>query len=155
MTQPDSYTREELAELAGELRTMWQLMVGGMQHSGKLEGLQRQQFWVLGALAEGPRRMSDLASCAQTSQASLTGIVDRLEERGLVERERNLEDRRVVEVRLTEEGGQEMRAKHARMLQRLDEVLAPLGDDGRREFARLVQAINTSARATAGAHRDY
>jgi DNA-binding MarR family transcriptional regulator len=85
----------------------------------------------------------------------LTGIVDRLEERGLVERERNSEDRRVVEVRLTEEGMQEMRAKHARMLQRLDEVLAPLGDSGRREFTRLVQTINASARATAGTHRDY
>jgi hypothetical protein len=52
-------------------------MVRGVHHPEKLEGLQRQQFWVLGALTCGPRRMSDLAERAQTSQTSLTGIASR------------------------------------------------------------------------------
>lgn len=138
--------RGEVAALANDLRRMWHTLVSGMQHTGRLEGLQRQQFWVLGALAEGPRRMSDLAEHAQTSQTSLTGIVDRLEERGLVERVRSSGDRRVVEVALTVDGRAEMRASHAKMLERIDEVLSPLSDDERAEFARLVAKINAHGR---------
>ncbi|TLM99237.1 MAG: MarR family transcriptional regulator [Actinobacteria bacterium] len=143
-----AFSQQELAELALELRRMWHAMVVGVQHTPNLEGLQRQQFWVLGALSEGSRRMSDLAECAQTSQASLTGIVDRLEERGLVERVRSEEDRRVVHVALTAIGRDELQAKHARMLQRLEDVLSPLDPTERREFARLI------ARITAGAPGD-
>jgi len=143
MTDP---SRAELSALANDLRRMWHTLVSGMQHTERLEGLQRQQFWVLGALAEGPRRMSDLAECAQTSQASLTGIVDRLEERGLVERVRSSGDRRVVEVALTIDGRAEMRASHARMLERIDEVLSPLSAEERAQFARLVAKINASER---------
>lgn len=137
----NDFSGEELSTLAQDLRRMWHALVRGMEHSARLDGLQRQQFWVLGALAEGPRRMSDLADCAQTSQASLTGIVDRLEERGLVERVRSAEDRRVVDVALTVEGRDEMRRSHAGMLERIDDVLAPLSVDERRQFAALVAKV--------------
>ena len=39
--------------------------------------------------------MSQLAEALDVSQASATGIVDRMEQRGLVSRQRNDEDRRV------------------------------------------------------------
>ncbi len=41
--------------------------------------------------------------------ATLTGVVDRMEERKLVYRERNCDDRRVVQIWLTEEGKQLMK----------------------------------------------
>lgn len=153
MTRSKSFTPEELTELAGALRAVWHALVSGMHSSGALEGLQRQQFWVLGALARGPLRMSDLASCTQTSQASLTGIVDRLVERGLVVRERAGADRRVVEVALTPEGQAEMRRAHAGMLDRLEELLSPLGTEERLEFARLVSAITVGSLAEQDPHR--
>ncbi len=121
---------------------MWHAMVRGVEHPEGLKGLQRQQFWVLGALAHSPRRMSDLAECAQTSQASLTGIVDRLEEHGLVERVRSDEDRRVVEVALTADGREQMARSHAAMLERLDQVLTPLSASERRQFLRIIRKIN-------------
>jgi len=69
-------------------------------------GLTFPQFITLTALepfAEG-RRMGPLAAAALQSAASMTGIVDRLLEQGLVERERHPEDRRAVIVRLTAKG---------------------------------------------------
>ncbi len=48
--------------------------------------------------AEGPLPMRGLAEALDVSQASATGIVDRMEQRGLVTRERDAEDRRVVRV---------------------------------------------------------
>jgi len=139
----------DLADLAAELRRLWHALAHGPDHS-KIDGLQRQQVWVLGALSHGPRRMTDLAECAQTSQASLTGIVDRLEEQGLVERSRLAADRRVVEVALTETGRDEMRRKHRRIMERLDEALTPLSAEERSEFLRLVRLITQHDRDCTG-----
>lgn len=53
---------------------------------------------------DGPMPMGGLAEALDVSQASATGIVDRMEQRGLVERRRIDDDRRVVRVALTDEG---------------------------------------------------
>lgn len=47
---------------------------------------------------------SELARRVFLSQATITGIIDRLESKGLVQRERINKDRRRVNVRLTDEG---------------------------------------------------
>jgi DNA-binding MarR family transcriptional regulator len=54
--------------------------------------------------AEGPMSMSRLAEALDVSVASTTGIVDRMEKRGLVERRHDLADRRVVLVHPAERG---------------------------------------------------
>ncbi len=54
--------------------------------------------------AEGPQSMSRLAETLDVSVASTTGIVDRMERRGLVERRHEEKDRRVVLVYPTEAG---------------------------------------------------
>jgi DNA-binding MarR family transcriptional regulator len=60
---------------------------------------------VIGVLeTDGPQPMRALAEALDVSQASATGIVDRMEQRGLVERRRAEDDRRIVRVYLTDEG---------------------------------------------------
>ncbi|HET7676852.1 MAG TPA: MarR family transcriptional regulator [Candidatus Limnocylindrales bacterium] len=54
--------------------------------------------------AEGPLAMSRLAGALDVSVSSATGIVDRMAERGLIERERDERDRRLVLVRLAPAG---------------------------------------------------
>jgi DNA-binding MarR family transcriptional regulator len=49
-------------------------------------------------------KMSDLAEATQQSAASLTGVVDRLAEKQLVERKRHTSDRRQVMVVVTDRG---------------------------------------------------
>lgn len=55
-------------------------------------------------------RMSDLADVTQQSAGTLTGIVDRLIDDGLVERVRDVADRRVVHVALTSTGAERLSA---------------------------------------------
>lgn len=131
----------ELAELADELRTIWRTLSRGAHLTGGAEQPQRQQFWVLGVIEGGPRRMGDLADLARTSQASLTGIVDRLEERGLVERIRSAEDRRVVQVGLTDAGRIEVRCARAQTAERLARLLEPLQAEERDELLRLFRKM--------------
>lgn len=133
----------KLEELATEMRGLWRSMTrdAACRPHGA-ENPLRQQYWVLSLLAAGPRRMSDLAEATFTSQASLTGIIDRMEERGLVERLRIAEDRRVVVVGLTESGMRETERVHTDKIARLGSLLAPLSEDEREQLLALLQKIN-------------
>ena len=66
--------------------------------------LAPQQMIALRMLGAGPRKMSELAQALFCDNSNVTGIVDRLEERGLVRREADEGDRRVKLLVLTEEG---------------------------------------------------
>lgn len=85
--------------------------------------------------------MSELAEITRTSSANITGIVDRLAERGIVERTRPESDRRVVEVALTKQG-RTMMAEGMRQFQvRVEQVLAPLTADEQAQLARLLKKV--------------
>jgi DNA-binding MarR family transcriptional regulator len=68
-------------------------------------GLSGPQVICLRQLAiGGPMRTKALAEAVNLSSATVCGILDRLEQRGLVLREREIDDRRCVVVRLSEAG---------------------------------------------------
>ena len=79
--------------------------------------------------ADGPLPMSHLAETLDVSVASATGIVGRMEERGLVERRHSQTDRRVVLVHPTETGAAVFAelAEHRKI--KLGLLLARLTDD--------------------------
>jgi len=130
----------ELSALAVEMRRLWHRIARdeAQPHA------DRQLYWVLSALECGPRRMSDLAEHAQTSQASLTGIVDRLEERGLMQRTRSEADRRVVEASLTDAGRAELFRSRAAFIGRLEGVLSPLDAEERMAFLVLLRKVTAT-----------
>lgn len=68
------------------------------------ENLTASQGKTLNVLRRGPASMSTLATTLTCDASNMTGIVDRLEKRGLVRREPSPSDRRVKNVLLTEEG---------------------------------------------------
>lgn len=79
--------------------------------------LSPPQVWALRSLdPAGTVPMSDLACALRCDASNITGIVDRLEKRALVERQPAEHDRRVKHLVLTDEG----RSVRARLLSRLD-----------------------------------
>lgn len=63
------------------------------------------QFGVLEALQHlGPLQTSELGTKILKSSGNMTLVIDNLEKRGLVRRERGLKDRRCIEIHLTAEG---------------------------------------------------
>jgi len=63
------------------------------------------QFGVLEAVYHlGPLSQAELAKKILKSSGNITMVIDNLEKRGLVKRERNAEDRRLYSIRLTPEG---------------------------------------------------
>jgi DNA-binding MarR family transcriptional regulator len=68
-------------------------------------GLSGMQFAVLKHVAEGSARTAaDLCRFMQYDTGAMTRILDRLEEKALVRRERSREDRRTVVLRVTASG---------------------------------------------------
>jgi DNA-binding MarR family transcriptional regulator len=66
--------------------------------------LSHAQYQVLFELLAGELPAGELAAVADVSPASMTQMLDRLADAGLVERARSEEDRRIVASRLTEAG---------------------------------------------------
>ena len=89
--------------------------------------------------AQHPVRMNELASRILASKSGLTRVVDRMEEAGLVERHRPPDDRRTIEVVMTPQGAQALKA--ARLVHRrgIEEHFAQHLDD--RQFAALLDAL--------------
>jgi MarR family 2-MHQ and catechol resistance regulon transcriptional repressor len=69
-------------------------------------GLTPPQFYVLATIGyAGGLPFGEIGAKMMVTVSNLTGIVDRLEEKKLVSRKRDENDRRVVHVVLTEKGG--------------------------------------------------
>ncbi len=79
--------------------------------------------------SESPASMGRLAEMLDVSVASMTGIVDRMEKRGLVERRHEEKDRRVVLVSPTEAGRDIFRDMDERRRTGLRKVLERLNVD--------------------------
>ena len=68
-------------------------------------GLTTPQFGILEALYHlGPLSLGDLADKLLVTGGNVTYVMDRLEEQGLVHRERSPVDRRIIQAKLTEKG---------------------------------------------------
>jgi MarR family 2-MHQ and catechol resistance regulon transcriptional repressor len=101
--------------------------------------------------SEGPLSMRRLAEAMDVSDASATGIVDRMEKRGLVERRHDAEDRRVVLVDIADAG----RRIFGDMADRRRELLANLlGQLNDTEMSALLIGMRAIHAATATAVAD-
>jgi len=78
---------------------------------------------------DGSVSMSQLAAALDVSVASMTGIVDRMEKRGLVERRHDGADRRIVLVHPMEAGHEVFREIDRRRREGLEKMLAQLGEN--------------------------
>ena len=68
-------------------------------------GLTGPQLTVVKILDElGDLSLSELSDRIRAQNSTVTGIVDRMEREGLVDRKRSAEDRRVVHIQLTDKG---------------------------------------------------
>jgi DNA-binding MarR family transcriptional regulator len=90
---------------------------------------------------EGPLSHSTLAQRAGCSAPSTTGLVDRLQREGLVERVRDEDDRRVVLVQLTGKG--EQIAAHLRgfFRERMQTVLGALSPEDRHALIGIARRL--------------
>jgi MarR family transcriptional regulator, organic hydroperoxide resistance regulator len=134
-------TRQQtLHRLSEIMRVMtWQSYRQGMEAMERLGVTVPQAIMLLALEANGGRcTMRELAQLTQQAGATLTGITDRLVDAGLVGRERDEADRRVVYVALLEAGRQKIEAINAQRETDMERMMANFSDQELQTFVQLM-----------------
>lgn len=116
------------------------------QHLSQVK-LSFSQFAVLEVLNHhGPLCQRDIAGKILKSQRNITMVIDNLEKRKLVRRERNAEDRRYIIVHLTEEGRTLFKQIIPRHINSLVEEMGILSETELKELSRLCRILGKRER---------
>jgi DNA-binding MarR family transcriptional regulator len=103
------------------------------------EGLHPYHHAILIVLSEGaPETQGSIADTLGYDRGQLVGLLDELQEHGLVERRRDPNDRRRHVVQLTADGKQTLRRLRAVSRQLEDEFLSPLNEQERTKLHGLL-----------------
>jgi len=96
---------DEIPEVIDNLRRIFQAVTEYSRSAERETALTGPQLWALKILAQdAPLRVSELARRMYLRPATVVGILDRLETKGLVTRNRSETDRRAVDLDLTGAG---------------------------------------------------
>lgn len=133
------------------LRRAKTLMLDAFESALAKRGFTFTQYIVLAWLREGIATTAK-AICTELSHDSgaLARVIDQLAERGLVERTRDLEDRRKVELRLTDSGRQSIEAVIPAVVDIMNWTVSDFTRDETEELLRLLTKFNSSLEAKLG-----
>ena len=130
---------EALAPLLAHHRQRW----AARCHA---QGISILGFGVLSLLEiHGAIPMGRLADELDVALPNATGIVNRMEERGLVARRDDPTDRRIVLVEMTEAGHQVIADMEASRRERMSRLMAQLDDTQQRRLLRSVKDLRAAA----------
>jgi DNA-binding MarR family transcriptional regulator len=101
----------------------------------------RTEVGLLSTLSGGPQRITTLAELEGLAQPTMTSMVKQLEQRGLVRRERQSDDGRVVLVSLTEAGSVTLEDYRSRVHTLLGTYLAEIPDEQVEALAAATEAL--------------
>jgi DNA-binding MarR family transcriptional regulator len=142
---------EDAGGLAAGLSAGLERVVGLLRALSQPSGLSMTAVATLATLERsGPKRLTALAALAGVTQPAMTQLISRLEDEGLVRREADPADGRVVQVVITGEGKATLARRRARRADRLAVVLAQLSPEHRAALAAALPALD----ALASARRD-
>jgi DNA-binding MarR family transcriptional regulator len=104
--------------------------------------LTSPQFYVLATIGyAGGLPFGEIGEKMMVTVSNLTGIVDRLEEKRLVVRERDAHDRRVVRVTLTDKGLKVYRNTIPLFEKSISQFFSPLNKNQQKELAALLRKL--------------
>lgn len=112
-------------------------------------GLTAPQFYVLATIGyAGGLPFGEIGAKMMVTVSNLTGIVDRLEEKKLVLRKRDEQDRRVVHVILTEKGAKLYKTAIPLFEQSISKIFAGMEKGEAKTLSAMLRKLNqdTSAR---------
>jgi MarR family transcriptional regulator, 2-MHQ and catechol-resistance regulon repressor len=117
------------------------------------QDLSHSQFGILETLMHlGPLCQKDLADKLLVSGGNITLVVDNLEKRGLVVRERQVEDRRLITVSLTPAGRKLIAATFPKHLATIVAHFAILTPAEQEALRRLCRTLGTQTRNKRRSH---
>ena len=156
-------TKKQLGELAEiemrliEIRNLFTGLFQQMVMSSKgLMGFQvnSSQLKAMAAFHEDRQySMGELCKIANVKMPSMTEVVDRLEKEGFVERVRDTNDRRVVNVQLTDDGKKAHDGILKARAKELFNIFGCLDEKERQQFLKSLRTASSTMKRVAGSCR--
>ncbi|HXY46004.1 MAG TPA: MarR family transcriptional regulator [Acidimicrobiales bacterium] len=156
-TQVSSGRRAELTERVFELGPLMKRLFGAGLYRELREELQSvtiHQLTALGHLKSGSVTMRELAKDLDVSESSATAVTDRLVRQGLVERQSDPADRRVVRLALSPAGSVLVERLDEAAATKTAEVLAALTDTQLEQLIDILETLAASGMNARCAQRD-
>ena len=132
------------ARVASELRLAVARLARRVRQEGTSAGddLTASRLAALTTIeAMGPITLGELAAIEQVQPPSMTRIVARLEEGGLTDRQIDANDRRIIRVRVTDEGKRLLTQSRTKRDEFLAQRVARLTEDERELLARAIPLL--------------
>ena len=127
------------------IRSLRRIMRAVDVHSRRLAAeysITGPQVICLQSIAEdGPMTVTALAKLVHLSSSTVVGIIDRLEQKGWVERERSQTDRRQILIHATEQGRDLLLSVPSPLQARLAHGLAELSEKEQHQLAAAVERV--------------
>jgi DNA-binding MarR family transcriptional regulator len=95
----------------------------------------------------GPRTPAELADAAGVARATMTGLIDTLERDGLVKREPDRDDRRMMSVRLTDKAEHFLHTLLPDHFRKTSALMSVLSEAERKTLVRLLSKVAAQASA--------
>ncbi len=130
-----------LDRLVDEMQALYHLIRRASHPIHRAE-MTPEQYWLLRLLRRrGALSIGELAEILGVTGSSVTTACKRLEKAGLVTRERQSDDERMVRVMLTERGQEQIEAWQQRRREFLEKLLAPLDEKQQEQLQELLAHI--------------
>jgi DNA-binding MarR family transcriptional regulator len=132
----------DLSSILDSVRALVEALRASSRRSEKDLGVSGAQLFVLQNLGERDGcSMNELAAMTHTHQSSVSVVVSRLEERGLVARAPSPEDRRRVAIRLTPRGRKLLARAPSPAQEALFRSLSDLSPTDRQRLEKLLRQV--------------
>jgi DNA-binding MarR family transcriptional regulator len=117
------------------------VVMNALSRVGARNDLSLTQLRVFGILRDRRARMAELADYLGLDKSTLSGLVDRAEQRGLLTRTQNANDARVFEISMTAKARTMAARVHGEISAALAPLLEKLGNAERRRLSALLETI--------------
>lgn len=87
-------------------------------------------------------KASEISRILRVKSPTITPVIRTLEEEGLVERNVDPDDRRVVRIKITEAGKQALREVHREWRNKMQELVEYLGEEDAKQLTRLLNRVH-------------
>ncbi|MBW1800948.1 MAG: MarR family transcriptional regulator [Deltaproteobacteria bacterium] len=129
-----------IKDIVFSIRKLTQAEEGYNRHlENKYDISASQLFCILALYEDGPLPPSRIAKRIMVNTSSVTGIIDRLEVKHLVERTRISHDRRIITISLTEAGKRLAETANSEMKNEFMIILRRFDSD---DVERIISAVN-------------
>lgn len=124
-----------------ELLAVWLQLTNTINNQRLADGLPYNEALVCGLLAGGCRTASDLCAETHILKSQMTAIINSLEAKGILRRQRSQRDKRRVELCLLPEGAARYADGHYQALALVDRIIDAMGEEKARALLPLLRQL--------------